>query len=430
MSRTLWKLTRAGAAVAALVAGTASAAPQPDLLPPAEVERAVLEAYPDLRAALAAVDAAEGELRDARRLPDLAVELGGNLVEERTGSRRETTTAFGVEWEVPLPWRYRAATGLARQGVAVARADAGLVETAVRSRVRGLLTELAAAQERVALLGHQRRLTADLVELITFRVEAGEGRELDRLRGVVELGQIDRALTVATAEAEALSTTLVRLSGGVLPAGLQLDLTLPTATPAVAPAAVADVAVAANPHIAVAESRLRQAEAAVAVTASGRSPTVVARAGRDSDLDVRTTSLTVAVKVPLWNANRGAVAGARAERLRAAALLEGARRDIAARAEAAARRYLAAREAARRSADELLPAARESLDLAEFSYRQGEASLLEALDARRAYQESAIQDLELRRDVHRLRVELEALTGGDLAALPTTTLPTEGDSHD
>jgi len=421
MPGTLSKLTRAGAIAAALLSSAALAAPPGVRLPAAEVERTVLDAYPDVRAALAAVAAAAGELRGARRLPDLAVELGGSRVVERAGPRRETTALVGVEWEAPLPWRYRAARSLAEAGVAVARAGAGLVEIEVRARVRALVTELAAAQERVALLERQRGLTADLVDLITLRVEAGESRELDRLRGVVELGRIDRALALATADAEAFSATLLRLADGALPQGFRVDLALSPAAPAVRPAAVAQAALAANPSIALAATGVGQASAALEFATSGRLPSVVTRAGRNSDLDTRSTSLSVAVNVPLWKANRGAVATARAERARAEALLEGARRDVAARAEATAGRYLAAREAAARSADDLLPAAKASLDLAEFSYRQGEASLLDALDARRTYQESVLEDLDLRRNLHLLRVDLEALTGGDLAAVPTTT---------
>jgi len=390
-------------------------------LTPHQVEEAVTHAYPGMVAALAAVEAAEHELTAARTLPDLSLELGVARNAARYSDAASTDWLGAVAWELPLPWRYRAGTRLAAEGTRLARAEQALVQVELSARIRALITELAAAQERAELLTGQHQVTADLSELISLRVDAGESRELDRLRAAVELGQITRELELARADGRALGATLARLSGGALPPSFELDLLLTSATAVVEPTIAAEAALAAYPGVLAARRQVQLAEAAIEVATANRTPSVVTRLGRDIELDSETTSLSIGFRLPLWNANRGEIAAARARGRRAAANLESVTREVAARAEALARRYMAAHDAATRSATTLLPAARASRDLAEFSYRQGEASLLEALDARRAYQETSLQDLELRRTVNLLRLELEALTGGDLTALASST---------
>mgnify|MGYP001768167573 CR=1 FL=1 len=91
--------------------------------------------------------------------------------------------------------------------------------------------------------------------------------------------------------------------------------------------------------------------------------------------------------------------------------------------------YAAALASARRSAAEALPAARRAMDLADFSYRQGETSLLDALDARRALQAATLEDVALRHELHGLYLDLDVLTGGALAppwAPEAHAVPAEG----
>ncbi|MBP7147225.1 MAG: TolC family protein [Acidobacteria bacterium] len=406
------------------LAGPLAAAQAPATrLTASAVEEAILAQAPDIWAARAAVDAAMAELRGSGVLPDLGLEAGVNRTSERAGSARSTEPLFGVEWELPLPGRFRSARDAARAGVARAEAALAVARVEVRTRVRILIAELGAAEERRLILEQQHAFAAGLADLIGLRADLGESRELERLRARVELGQVDRELSLARAEAAGIRAALVRLSGGRLPAEFEL------ADPLVAPAGAVEVealverALSRSPDVARAAAERDVATAAVSLARAERSPSVVTRAQREVELEETTTTVSAMVRLPLWNANRAAVAAARSRLSQAELELEALRRGVAASAQRLAHSYVATRAAAERSAVEVLPAARTARELAELSYREGEISLIDVLDARRAYQAAALQDLEVRFQLHRLRVELESLTGPDLdiAAMPDET---------
>ena len=59
-------------------------------------------------------------------------------------------------------------------------------------------------------------------------------------------------------------------------------------------------------------------------------------------------------------------------------------------------------------------AARQSLDIATFSFENGEASLLEVLDAQRAYLEVRVAEVDSWAALNLARTEIERLIGGSL----------------
>jgi cobalt-zinc-cadmium efflux system outer membrane protein len=385
---------------------------EPAELTPEQVELTVMTAFPDIEAARAALEAAQEELQAARPLPDVLLEVGGLRTTALAGSATTTEPAGAIEWEVPLPWSYRPGKAVAAAGVATARAGLARTELEVRGRVRALLVELAAAQERVEVLAAQRSLTADLAKLITLRVELGETRELERLRLVVELERIERELELARAGTTALAAVLAHLSG-TLPASFRLTARLTGSMPEPNLEQLLAGTLASNPLIAERAAGVEAAAAALALARGQRSPSLISRFVESRDLDTRSQGLSVGLYIPLWNANRGGIAAAAARLRQGEASLEAARREVGAAVVAAAERLRSALTIARRMGETALPAARAAQEIADFALREGETSLLDALDARRALQAVALEDLEARRQLHLLRTGLEAL-----AALP------------
>lgn len=393
-----------------LVAATAFATPP--AISPEELEQQVLAAFPEVAAAQAALEAAEGELEAARLFPDPVLELGALRSSERLGSREATRGFAAVAWEVPLPWSYRPAKAVAAANLQEATGAFARTQLAVRARVRALLVELAAAQERVEILHQQHELTAELAQLMALRVALGESRELERLRLSVELERVGRELQLAQAEAQAVAGTLARLAGG-LPAAFRLDGRLGGSVPGVEGQELVSRALAENPALAEEKARLAAAKANLLLVFGERSPTVVGRWEKSEDVDTRAQALSLSFRLPLWNANRGQRAAAAARLRQAQKELEATQRELAAAVQATAERLQGALQVAARLRQTALPAARRAQELADFSFRQGETSLLDALDARRSWQAVALEELEARRQLHLWRAELEGL-----AALP------------
>jgi cobalt-zinc-cadmium efflux system outer membrane protein len=295
--------------------------------------------------------------------------------------------------------------------ISVASADLASTRARTVARIRALLLRLSAAQRRLEVLESQVEMVRSLAELAALRVRLGEARELERLRMEVELGRIRRSADLARAERDALASTLVRLSNGRLPADLRLDLPPDTTPPAIDAGELADEVVEANPELAAQIERARAAEARTAFERSMALPSFVTRVDWATEYDSRSASIAVAVKVPLWNRNRPAVAVAEAEHRVALAGVEQRRRAILARLDAAASRYRAARATALRFTRKILPAAREATRLAELSYREGETSILDLLDARRNGQDAELEYVQARLELHLLQVEIDLLTG-------------------
>lgn len=101
--------------------------------------------------------------------------------------------------------------------------------------------------------------------------------------------------------------------------------------------------------------------------------------------------MQVGAPIPVFNQNQGNVAAARAEYCRAVMEAQRIENSIKARLAFVSREYDSALAAIRQYADEILPSAQESLELADAAYKAGETSFVQVLVARRTYFDSNLQ---------------------------------------
>jgi outer membrane protein, heavy metal efflux system len=95
--------------------------------------------------------------------------------------------------------------------------------------------------------------------------------------------------------------------------------------------------------------------------------------------------LGVSIPIPLFNRNQGEVARAKSEQARADFLAQAARNQALQDVETAYASFESSRERVRLYEQTYLSRAKESLDIEEFSFRKGAASILDFLDAERTY---------------------------------------------
>jgi len=93
----------------------------------------------------------------------------------------------------------------------------------------------------------------------------------------------------------------------------------------------------------------------------------------------------VSLTLPIFNRNQGEVARTKSEEIRAGFLGQAARNQAIQDVESAYAKFVSARERLRLYEDTYLGAAKQSLDIEEFSFHQGGASVLDFLDAERTY---------------------------------------------
>jgi cobalt-zinc-cadmium efflux system outer membrane protein len=145
----------------------------------------------------------------------------------------------------------------------------------------------------------------------------------------------------------------------------------------------------------------------------GRIPDLDVAWFREKEIDKEADGFRVGIRVPLWNANRGQIARAEA----AASLAEAGAQRALIDAHAALERARQELDVASIQADlldrEILPAAARSLDLARFSYREGETSLLDLLDAQRTFRETQREAAGSRLALALALAEVQRLVGPD-----------------
>lgn len=171
---------------------------------------------------------------------------------------------------------------------------------------------------------------------------------------------------------------------------------------------------ATNPVLLRAGVAVEEAEARIETERKETLPRIDLFAGHDTELDRTATNLGVGLTIPLWNRNRGAVEAATASRARAAGDAGALILDLESDLVRATAEYGRARAALRLHREGWTAAARQSLDIATFSFENGEASLLDVLDAQRADLEVRVAEADSWAALNVARAEIERLIGGTL----------------
>jgi cobalt-zinc-cadmium efflux system outer membrane protein len=118
------------------------------------------------------------------------------------------------------------------------------------------------------------------------------------------------------------------------------------------------------------------------------------------------------VPLPIFNRNQGEVVRAHQEGLQTAARLRALEADVRREVDAAYQSYAAARDVVASIEAEMLAQASDVRRSTEYSYRRGEASLIEFLDAVRAFNDTMQSYNEARADFARSLYTLDSIGGG------------------
>lgn len=146
-------------------------------------------------------------------------------------------------------------------------------------------------------------------------------------------------------------------------------------------------------------------------------PTLIAGFKRQSD-DLNGAFLGLSFPIPAFDRNAGAIEGASAGSRWAAERLTLTRSKVRAEVEIALSRYRAFRAIAASGTLGAGESPMELLDIALLAYAEGEAGLLDLLDAAEAVREAVVADVRLRADVWIAYYDLERALGGIAPEVP------------
>ena len=350
-----------------------------------ELRAVARSAHPTLESAEAGVEVATGLLQQAGAYPNPGIALGVGRGKPRDGGDSRSESAIEFVQPIELPglrrWRKRSAE-LRTQGAEI---DRVLARAVVDSTVSRLVYTVLLERRRAEIARESAGVASRLHELLKRRVELGESSPLEAIKARSEWFARRRDVVDAESALEAARTGLNLLCGGRLPDGDRIAETLEGLGAKPLPPDLTDRLRRQNPTLLRAGIAIEEAQARTEVARKEVFPRFDVFAGHEVELDRTGTNVGLGLTIPLWNRNRGEIASASAAQVRATAesrvLTQEYERSLA-RVVAA---YNGARAAIELHADGWTATARQALEISTFSFENGEASLLDVLDAQRSY---------------------------------------------
>ncbi|HEY0970075.1 MAG TPA: TolC family protein [Gemmatimonadales bacterium] len=402
----------------------------------AEARTIARRVSPDLRAAREAVTAAEARARQAGAFPNPTLAYS----HERTSRDGATNAQHVAALEQPLDFlgQRAARRDAASLRTAAARARFDLARTELDFAVTRAFAHALAAERQAALASRMADAFGEARRVSGARLAAGDvsGYADRRLRlEAARYAALAAAAMLARDSARVTLATLLADSAGGLPplaaTALVLDaraldslaaapLPPPPAAPGVAADSLQVLALARRAELRVAQLERDAAAAGIRLARSERLPIPVVSAGlkteRTPDGDgFRGLVAGVTLPLPLWDRREGAVAAAEADARVLDAELAALRLRVAREVATA----LAASQAVEAQLAALGPRVTEDTETAlravRVAYDEGEITLVEWLDAVRAYQDAQAAVTALQAESLIRRAALERAVGAPLS---------------
>lgn len=374
----------------------------------------VLRSNPSARQASGLQAAADAEHKTVRIFPDPVLEYSrgsGRTTEGTVLSGNET--GYAVSQTIPWPGTFSAGIHAGDRAADALRAGADAVRWELEVTARETFSRLEAARSFLDIVRLAEEDARSLRDLVARRAELGESRESDRIKASVEWLRQRRNLAAAEREAESAEAIVRALAVEPLPRPLAIKVTPHRPLPPLDHDALVARALARNPRARAARAEVERQVALLSVARRGRVPDLGLTYFQADELDKETHGLLLGIKLPLWNADRGQVARAGAASQVSAAEAEGVRIALVVELEARLKELRIAAEQVSLLESDLLPSATQSVELARFSYQEGETSLLDLLDAQRTYRDTQREAVEAHLGLSIALAEVRRLVGPD-----------------
>jgi cobalt-zinc-cadmium efflux system outer membrane protein len=378
----------------------------------AQIESVAMANHPSIVAATNAVAAAQGRALQAGLYPNPtlqggALQLGG----------KETMWAGTVAQEIVVKRKLYLERQAECQAVRQAQFELTRTRFEVLRNVRAGFYRVLALQMRSETLNQLQEIARRSFETGQRLRAGGEGTLTDELqlkiqyrRAAATLQSIDALRTGAMGSLAALTGSpelnLDRVEGN-------MNLPLPDFEYALVRSGIlSQNAEASKAQIEIARRRyiLRRAlvEPCPNPVIQGGYQYFVGGIGNDDGIQNLPTAM-VSFPIPVWNRNQGSIREARSEVSRASYLFRNTQNDLSQRAADALGRLAAARELVAAYEAEILPAAKETLGLAQAAYQGGQLGLLQLLQAQRDLVDAQLGQVDAQEQRWQAAVDLAQL---------------------
>jgi outer membrane protein, heavy metal efflux system len=407
-------------AVPSRIAAAAPSPPvQPKIVPvqhvdsgPVRVEDLVarsLDRNPRLAKAQHLVDAARGRAVQVGLYPNPILDINGDELGDRTGTRG-IWTAPKISQDIVTGGKLTLAQAVAAKEVDLATLAVLRERYEVAGAVRAAFYDVASLERRVAVLDELVKLSSDGVK---FGQALLDNKQIARL-DLVQL-EVERERLVAKAEAarRELPWARKRLAAAVGEPTANLDrIEAPFAdVPLYDPDRALESILATHPDARTARVAVERAGAAVRSAEAAVVPNVTLATGYTRQNQNRSNDWLVGVSLPLptWNRNQGGIRTAQAELCAARQEVGRVENELVDRTAAALRTYLSATREAEQYVRALLPRAEETYKLSVEAFRGGQFEYLRVIQAQQSVAEARLEYIRALGEAWKAAAELSAL---------------------
>jgi cobalt-zinc-cadmium efflux system outer membrane protein len=324
--------------------------------------------------------------------------------------------AFRVDLPIERGAKRERRIDLASASKALAEAQFADAVRTLRADVTLACIDVLAARATRALVADNLRAFEDLARVNRARVAAGSLAPVESTRS--EVARLQFRSTAVRAELD-LATALARLRTLIgRPAADPIDLAddLRVAAAAVPDvAAVQQLALATRPDLrslelgqarSVADLRLQESIGRIDYTVGAEYRRQQGVSGRSNSL-----GFFVTAPLPVLNRNQGEIARAGAEHDQLSRQTAAVRAQIQSDVDVAYREYTTNRDLVAAIEGDLIQPATSARDISTYTYRAGGSSLLELLDAQRAFNDTMLSYLDAQAGLRRAAARLNAAVG-------------------
>lgn len=412
-------------------AATPQQASQPDSPAGAvPIEQAVQEAIQnnlDLAAERLSLSVAEARQITASLRPNPVLTLSGQTL-DLLGARFNANSPVG-------PNQFNAHTDFVMERgkkrlerMAVAAADRTLVELQLRDMVRRLVFDVQAAyvdvqqaRDSVGLASENLRSLRGIVQVNEARVKSGDLAEVELERSRIAALQYETAVEQARLQLEQAKTRLQRLMGRKVPAPVfEVTGAMRRDKQADASEEILKRALARRPDLQAFRQTQARSQADLRLQlANGKVDYVLGSEytyQRAYGFGGSSLGFSVSMPLPVFNKNQGEIARAQREQQQAMARITAIETNINSEVELAYRQFQTSQRLLTNIESTLLNRAKTVRDITEYSYRRGEATLIEFLDAQRAFNDAVLSYNEARANFARSLYLIDAVSGADSTA--------------
>lgn len=281
--------------------------------------------------------------------------------------------------------------------------------------VQNAFVDMQQAKDNLALARENLQVFQNIVEVNATRVRAGDLAKVELVRTQVAALQFQNAVRLAEAKLKTAATRLQGLMGRATPsAAFDVAGEMRRDTEPVVLETVTSQALELRPDLLALRRDQARSQAEIrSQLAQGKVDFTLGAEYHREFHNGNANALGVFFQAPLpvWNRNQGEIERARKEQQQILARIRAAESDLQNEVRNAWTQYATSRGLLESIEHDLLDQARDVRTTMEYSYRRGEASLVEFLDAQRAFNEARQSANDARADFARSLYTIDAISG-------------------